>query len=99
VCDPVQLQIEPVLMKPETTETIEQVTAVIGTPARYDGVSILLHRVTVGLGVILWTLGQTTDFFPKGAPKIDARSTGAGTSLPAARLGAPQDAAVDEIHA
>ncbi|HEX3843302.1 MAG TPA: cytochrome b/b6 domain-containing protein [Steroidobacteraceae bacterium] len=65
-------------MKPETTETteaIEQVTAVIGTPTRYDGVSILLHWVTAALVVILWTLGQTIDFFPKGAPKIDARST------------------------
>ena len=62
-------------MKPEMTETIEQATAAIGTPARYDGVSILLHWVTAALVVILWTLGQTIDFFPKGAPKIDARST------------------------
>jgi cytochrome b561 len=62
-------------MKPETTETIEQATAAIGVPARYDGVSILLHWVTAALVVILWTLGQTIDFFPKGAPKIDARST------------------------
>jgi cytochrome b561 len=75
VCDPVQLQIEPILMKPETTETIEQVTAGVAAPARYDGVSILLHWVTAALVVILWTLGQTIDFFPKGAPKIDARST------------------------
>jgi cytochrome b561 len=42
---------------------------------RYDGVSILLHWLTAALVVILWTLGQTIDFFPKGAPKIDARST------------------------
>ncbi|MDE2262498.1 MAG: cytochrome b/b6 domain-containing protein [Gammaproteobacteria bacterium] len=62
-------------MKPETTETIEQATAALGTPARYDGVSILLHWITAALVVILWTLGQTIDFFPKGAPKIDARST------------------------
>ena len=41
---------------------------------RYDGVSILLHWLTAGLVVVLWTLGQTIDFFPKGAPKIDARS-------------------------
>lgn len=41
---------------------------------RYDGVSILLHWLTAALVVILWTLGQTIDFFPKGAPKIDARS-------------------------
>ncbi len=62
-------------MKPETTETIEQATAAIGTPARYDGPSIFLHWITAALVVILWTLGQTIDFFPKGAPKIDARST------------------------
>jgi cytochrome b561 len=41
---------------------------------RYDGLSILLHWLTAGLVVVLWTLGQTIDFFPKGAPKIDARS-------------------------
>ena len=62
-------------MKPETTDTIEQVTAALGTPTRYDGTSILLHWVTAALVVALWTLGQTIDFFPKGAPKIDARST------------------------
>jgi cytochrome b561 len=62
-------------MKPKTTETIEQAAAAIGRPARYDGVSILLHWVTAALVIILWTLGQTIDFFPKGAPKIDARST------------------------
>lgn len=62
-------------MRPETTETLEQATAAIGTPARYDGFSILLHWVTAALVVALWTLGQCIDFFPKGAPKIDARST------------------------
>lgn len=41
---------------------------------RYDGISILLHWLTAGLVVILWTLGQCIDFFPKGAPKVDARS-------------------------
>jgi cytochrome b561 len=62
-------------MRSETTETLEQATAAIGTPARYDGFSILLHWITAALVVALWTLGQTIDFFPKGAPKIDARST------------------------
>jgi cytochrome b561 len=41
---------------------------------RYDGLSILLHWLTAVLVVTLWTLGQTIDFFPRGAPKIDARS-------------------------
>jgi cytochrome b561 len=62
-------------MKPQTTETIERAAAAIAKPARYDGVSILLHWITATLVVMLWTLGQTIDFFPKGAPKIDARST------------------------
>lgn len=75
VCGPVQLRFEPILMKPEMSETIEQAAAAAGKPARYDGVSILLHWITAALVVILWTLGQTIDFFPKGAPKIDARST------------------------
>jgi cytochrome b561 len=62
-------------MKPQITDTVEQATAVIAKPARYDGISILLHWITAALVVVLWTLGQTIDFFPKGAPKIDARST------------------------
>lgn len=62
-------------MKSETTETIEEATAALAAPARYDGVSILLHWITAALVVMLWTLGQTIDWFPKGAPKIDARST------------------------
>ncbi|MGA7538624.1 MAG: cytochrome b/b6 domain-containing protein [Steroidobacteraceae bacterium] len=44
------------------------------TPTRYDRFSILLHWLTAALVAVLWTLGQTIDFFPKGAPKIDARS-------------------------
>ena len=62
-------------MRTETTETLEQATAALGTPARYDGFSILLHWITAVLVVSLWTLGQCIDFFPKGAPRIDARST------------------------
>lgn len=62
-------------MHPETSKTIEQVTAALAEPAaRYDGVSILLHWLTAVLVVSLWTLGQTIDFFAKGAPRIDARS-------------------------
>ena len=40
----------------------------------YDGTSILLHWLIAGLVVVLWTLGQCIDFFPRGAPRIDARS-------------------------
>lgn len=67
-------------MQAETSRKIEQAESVVMQlsavePAvSYDGVSIALHWLTAGLVVTLWTLGQTIDFFPKGAPKIDARS-------------------------
>lgn len=67
-------------MQAETSRTIEKAAAGLGQSAaaqpaaRYDGFSILLHWLTAALVVTLWTSGQTIDFFPKGAPKIDARS-------------------------
>lgn len=67
-------------MQAESSRRVEQPAAIsmeraaVEAGPRYDGVSILLHWLTAGLVVILWTLGQTIDFFPKGAPKIDARS-------------------------
>lgn len=61
-------------MQTRASAQIERATAALAKPARYDGVSIALHWLTAALVVILWTLGQTIDFFPKGAPKIDARS-------------------------
>ena len=67
-------------MQAETSRKIEQAAAAVvegvavEPAARYDGVSILLHWLTAALVVILWTLGQTIDFFSKGAPRIDARS-------------------------
>lgn len=68
-------------MQAEPSREMEQATTVavqhaaMEEPApRYDGVSILLHWLTAVLVIILWTLGQTIDFFPKGVPRIDARS-------------------------
>ena len=67
-------------MQAESSRKIEQAEPVVMQlsavePAvSYGGVSIALHWLTAGLVVILWTLGQTIAFFPKGAPKIDARS-------------------------
>jgi cytochrome b561 len=74
---PVRLPVELLgeAMNSETTGKIERATAALARPVRYDGASILLHWITAALVVILWTLGQTIDWFPKGAPKIDARST------------------------
>ncbi len=67
-------------MQAESSRKVDQAAAIsmeraaVEPAPRYDGVSILLHWLTAGLVVILWTLGQSIDFFPKGAPKIDARS-------------------------
>ena len=67
-------------MQAESSRKAEQAAGVFMDPAaaaaraRYDGLSILLHWLTAGLVVILWTLGQTLDFFPRGAAKMDARS-------------------------
>jgi cytochrome b561 len=43
-------------------------------PTRYDRRTIALHWFTALLVVALWTLGQTIDWFPKGAPRMSARS-------------------------
>ncbi len=41
---------------------------------RYDPKTILLHWGTVLAVVLLWSLGQSIDLFPRGAPRISARS-------------------------
>lgn len=66
-------------MRAESSRKVAQAAAVMQRAAVepaviYDRPSIVLHWLTAGLVVVLWTLGQTIDFFPKGAPKIDARS-------------------------
>lgn len=42
--------------------------------SRYDARTIRLHWLTAGLVVALWLLGQTIDWFPRGAPRVFARS-------------------------
>jgi cytochrome b561 len=37
----------------------------------YDRTSIALHWTTAGLVVVLWIIGQTADWFPRGAFKTD----------------------------
>jgi len=44
-------------------------------PLNYDTRSIRLHWVTAALVTVLWCLGQTVDWFPKGNIRIAARST------------------------
>ena len=41
----------------------------------YDRRTIVLHWLTAALVVSLWALGQTIDWFPKGTPRVFARST------------------------
>jgi cytochrome b561 len=41
---------------------------------RYDRLSIVLHWATALLVVSLWVLGQLIDDFPRGAPRVVARS-------------------------
>jgi cytochrome b561 len=40
----------------------------------YDRRTILLHWITAALVVLLWGIAQVIDLFPKGAPRIAARS-------------------------
>lgn len=41
---------------------------------RHAGPTIVLHWLTALLVAALWTIGQTTDFAPKGAARVDYRS-------------------------
>jgi cytochrome b561 len=43
-------------------------------PFAYDRRTIILHWLTAVLVGLLWVLGQTIGFFPRGVPRIDARS-------------------------
>jgi cytochrome b561 len=40
----------------------------------YDSRTVMLHWVSAVLVLALWVLGQCVDFFPKGTPRITARS-------------------------
>lgn len=42
--------------------------------ATYDRRTILLHWASAILVVLMWVAGQTIDFFPKGVPRVGARS-------------------------
>jgi cytochrome b561 len=41
---------------------------------RYDSTSMRLHWITALLVIALWCLGETIDWFPRGEPRIAARS-------------------------
>jgi len=46
----------------------------VTTDARYDGTTIAFHWLTAGIVLLLWCIGQTIDDFPKGLPRMTARS-------------------------
>jgi cytochrome b561 len=43
-------------------------------PFRYDARTIALHWAVAALVIALWCLGQSIDWFPKGTPRVSARS-------------------------
>jgi len=44
-------------------------------PQRYDRTTVRLHWITAALVLLLWLLGQTIDWFPRGDARVYARST------------------------
>lgn len=44
------------------------------TPVHYDAKTIRLHWITATLVVLLWCIGEIIDWFPRGAPRVNARS-------------------------
>ena len=48
--------------------------ASVATLVAYDRRTIVLHWLTATLVLALWIVGQTIDFFPKGAPGVTVRS-------------------------
>ncbi len=54
---------------------LARVSAIIAEPTvRYDPASIVLHWTTAALVLLLWGIGQVIDFFPRGTPRVTARS-------------------------
>ncbi len=47
----------------------------LASTQRYDVKTIWLHWLTAGLVIGLWCLGQSIDWFPRGAARVFARST------------------------
>ena len=55
-----------------STATTEPTSASAGD--RYDSTSIWMHWVTAATVLLLWILGQTIDWFPRGTPRTGART-------------------------
>jgi cytochrome b561 len=63
--------------------SIATVAETVAPEASYDRRTILLHWVTAGLVGLLWSIAQVIDLFPKGPPKIAARSVHVALGLSA----------------
>jgi cytochrome b561 len=57
-----------------TDFSVTTVTETGAAEGSYDRRTILLHWVTAALVGLLWSIAEVIDLFPKGAPKIAARS-------------------------
>jgi cytochrome b561 len=57
------------------TIRLAKASALIAEPtARYDRTSIVLHWTTAALILLLWGIAQVIDLFPRGTPRVMARS-------------------------
>ncbi len=60
--------------RPATPAAQGRGTAAAGGPFHYDPRTIALHWATATVVLVMWCIGQTVDWFPKGAPRINYRS-------------------------
>jgi cytochrome b561 len=58
----------------KTGVSVETVAEPVTAEVSYDRRTIRLHWATAVLVTVLWGIAQIIDLFPKGAPKISARS-------------------------
>ena len=57
------------------TIQLAKASAIIAEPTvRYDRTSIRLHWTTAALVLALWGIAQVIDVFPRGSPRVSARS-------------------------
>ena len=61
-------------MKVPPTQLAKASTLIVEPTVRYDRTSILLHWATAALIVLLWAIAQVIDLFPRGTPRVMARS-------------------------
>lgn len=72
----VPLEEPPLSLRAPSRPTTASSTAVseVVDETVYDRTTIVSHWVTAALVALLWCIGQTIDYFPKGTPRVSARS-------------------------